>query len=76
MTYRRPIECIREPDEKSLEDLAAEREDWAEYLELAVALDRIKTEVNKFPETKDFKSAKLDFFSDLEGILRNKEPVI
>ncbi len=76
MTHRRPVECIREPDMKSLEDLAAEREDWAEYMELAIALDRIKTEVHKFPETEDFKSAKQDFFSELAGILRDREPVI
>lgn len=76
MIYRRPVECIREPDMRSLEDLAVEREDWAEYLELAIAFDRIKTEVQKFPETPDFRSAKLDFFSDLEFILDKKEPVI
>ena len=76
MTYRRPVECIREPDEKSLEDLAAEREDWAEYLELAVALDRIKTEVHKFPEIEDFKFMKQDFISSLEGILRDRKPII
>ncbi len=77
MTYRRPVECIREPDERSLEDLAAEREDWAEYLELSIALDRIKRELNKFPAQHPIiSSGQSDFIGDLEGILNEMEPVI
>lgn len=73
---RRPTEDVREPDMRSLEDLAAEREDWAEYLELAIAFDRIKRELDKFPEDEHFKLVKQDFLGDLNGILTGKEPVI